>query len=459
MPSPWTHELEFNHQHFPIDRDQETEVTIVGAGIAGISTAFFVLENTKCDLILLESYKVAHGATGHNAGQVVGYFERPFNNLAEEYGLPLAINAQNEILQGWKLIDEILKTTQIKINYEKFWGWAGCQNLEELIPLLENDYLRNISGIDINDCYIDKDWQDLKHIPEHLHKTFKLVDKQFILDKLNTDNPNYIACLGTQKGVLNSSLFCEKVLNYLLTKYTDRFKVFEHSKVEQINITQTSSKLTIKPFGDSVEKSINSHFEIISEKVILCTNGFKNFKIDLDSHPDFEKRFKQNLSGLIGFMAGYLQSDNLDPTAITYFLPELEDGTEEHAPYFYLTRRNYKNQTLTCIGGPDLLLEKDQHFDRHKDYSNQETFKVINFLHKYYKYTQPEINFDFKWQGLMGYTENMLRMIGPEPRNPRLLYNLGCNGIGILPSIYGGYKISQFLQGKKMGKSLFDPKI
>jgi len=457
MSSPWIHELEFKQKHQTISDNQKTNVVIVGAGIAGISTAFFILKNTDLEVILLESFKVAHGSTGHNAGQVVGYFERPFNDIAQEFGLEMAINGQKEVLVGWSLIEQILETTKIDINFERFWGYAGCQTLEELIPMMENDYLRNISGIDINNCFIDKDWKNLKYIPEHLHNTYELVSKQEILDKLNTDNQKYIACLGSQKGVLNSSLFCEKVLNYLLQNYSSRFKIFEHSKVEKINLSKNKTKLEVRPFY--VEHEPESDFEVVCDKLVLCTNGFKHFEINLDSEANFDEVFKDNLSGLIGFMAGYLQEEKQNPTAITYFMPELVNDTVGQMPYFYLTRRNYQNQTLTCIGGPDMLLPEDQHYDMKQDYSDNETFKVTSFLHKYYKYSPKEVDFDFKWQGLMGYTNNELRMIGPEPRNSNLLYNLGCNGIGILPSVYGGYKISQFLLGKKMKPSIFDPRI
>jgi glycine/D-amino acid oxidase-like deaminating enzyme len=39
---------------------------------------------------LLESYKIAHGATGHNAGQIVPYFEKPFIEIVEDYGITMA---------------------------------------------------------------------------------------------------------------------------------------------------------------------------------------------------------------------------------------------------------------------------------------------------------------------------------------------------------------------------------
>jgi glycine/D-amino acid oxidase-like deaminating enzyme len=56
----------------------------------------------------------------------------------------------------------------------------------------------------------------------------------------------------------------------------------------------------------------------------------------------------------------------------------------------------------------------------------------------------------------MGYTKNGVRLIGPEPKNAALMYNLGCNGVGILPSIYGGEKISRLIGGETMPPSIFD---
>ena len=58
----------------------------------------------------------------------------------------------------------------------------------------------------------------------------------------------------------------------------------------------------------------------------------------------------------------------------------------------------------------------------------------------------------------MGYTPNGVRLVGVEPKNRVLLYNLGCNGVGILPSIFGGDRISHILAGEKLSPSIFDPK-
>jgi glycine/D-amino acid oxidase-like deaminating enzyme len=66
--------------------------------------------------------------------------------------------------------------------------------------------------------------------------------------------------------------------------------------------------------------------------------------------------------------------------------------------------------------------------------------------------------YDFHWHGLLGYNESLIRVIGPHPRHPRLLYNLGCNGVGFLPSIHGGYRLARLLAGDPLAASVFDPR-
>ena len=58
----------------------------------------------------------------------------------------------------------------------------------------------------------------------------------------------------------------------------------------------------------------------------------------------------------------------------------------------------------------------------------------------------------------MGYNDSGIRVIGPHPRHPRLFYNLGCNGVGFLPSIFGGHRLSQALAGEPLAPSIFDPR-
>ena len=66
--------------------------------------------------------------------------------------------------------------------------------------------------------------------------------------------------------------------------------------------------------------------------------------------------------------------------------------------------------------------------------------------------------YDFQWHGLMGYMDGGVRVIGVHPDHPALLYNLGCNGVGFLPSTYGGKRIARILSGERLPRSIFDPR-
>jgi len=53
----------------------------------------------------------------------------------------------------------------------------------------------------------------------------------------------------------------------------------------------------------------------------------------------------------------------------------------------------------------------------------------------------------------------LVRVVGSHPLHPELLYNLGCNGVGFLPSVFGGERISRILAGEQLAASIFDPRV
>ena len=94
--SPWLAQLGPDEPPRPLRSDRTVDVVVVGAGIAGIATAFFVLRSTGSSVMLVERDRVARGATGHNAGQLTTYFERPLSDIADEF-VQLRISVGEEI--------------------------------------------------------------------------------------------------------------------------------------------------------------------------------------------------------------------------------------------------------------------------------------------------------------------------------------------------------------------------
>ncbi len=79
----------------PLDGDESADVAIVGAGIAGIATAYF-LAKAGASVVVLDARGVAEAASGRNAGFLLAGVAENFVAASRRYG---AANA----LRIWRL--------------------------------------------------------------------------------------------------------------------------------------------------------------------------------------------------------------------------------------------------------------------------------------------------------------------------------------------------------------------
>lgn len=69
-----------------LEEDDEIDVAVVGGGISGMVTAYYLLTRTDRRVMLLEKDLVGHGATGHNGGQAVVGFKSLYEDLVRSLG-------------------------------------------------------------------------------------------------------------------------------------------------------------------------------------------------------------------------------------------------------------------------------------------------------------------------------------------------------------------------------------
>lgn len=445
--SPWLHQLDKERESISLGADVSVDVAIVGAGIAGISTAFFALKYTDKKVAVLERHLLGHGATGHNGGQAVTYFERGFAGLCEEFGVKRAAQGQRDIDGAWELLDEMYTDASLGIFCARFVGHMGLANRGQVMSELKNNHFRKQAGLPQDALRISASAPWLHDIPHEYAGLYKVVPEAEVFALLETKSPEYVAVLSELKGVLNSALFCEKVVEYLRQTYPDRFFLYEHAHVDKLLLRSDHALLDV---GRHVAKA---------GRVVLCTNGFESLRIINETGLDIDARFHANVRGAVGYMSGYLERLNKPPTALSYY-GEQDRGPE--ANYIYLTRRPYEyekgvHHNLISIGGPEAALEEDAQYSFDAEYPDAAAEAIDAFIKRVYD-PDPnrKVEYVFTWHGLMGYTKNGVRMVGEEPQNPVLLYNLGCNGVGLLPSIFGGRKIARHLAGEAVPPSIFD---
>jgi len=433
-----------------LNTDLDTDIAVVGAGIAGVSTAFFLLKYTNQRVVILEQRKLAHGATGHNAGQVVAQFERPLTDLVAEFGFNMTKNALHDLQSGWILLDEMYTDGNLDILFSRTPRRRGFSDLYQILLALKDMEIEKMAGLPLNEFLISDTAPFLSSLPKVFEKFYKIVPHAMVLEKLETKEKNFHAVVTDQAACMNSALFCQEIVAYLFKKYPERFALYEDTHIIKTVLKKNHVLL------DAGKHTIHAH------KVVLCTNGFEGFEIFNEDGLEIDKRFHHLITGKVGYMSGYLEDMNKPPTAINYYTSDADPLSDD--PYYYLTRRPHelgdKKHNLVCAGGPELEIRDREEYLHDYDYPERMQGDIDAFIKRVYSVdADQKIEYEFTWHGLMGYTRNRVRLIGAEPKNPVLLYNLGCNGIGIIPSIYGGRRIARILAGERLERSIFDPQV
>lgn len=106
---------DFNQSNIPsLKENTQTKYLIVGGGIAGLSTAYFLLENGERDIVLIEKNTIGSGSTGHSAGMLVCEPETAtWTQLVHVYGVDLARKYFEAQVSALRLISQIIKSEEI----------------------------------------------------------------------------------------------------------------------------------------------------------------------------------------------------------------------------------------------------------------------------------------------------------------------------------------------------------
>lgn len=445
--SPWIAQLRTDHEPRPLDGDVTTDVAVVGAGIAGIATAFFLLRDTTNHVLLIERDRAGHGATGHNAGQLTTYFERPLFDLVESFGFEQAIEAQRGIDEAWDLLDIMVADSGAQVRIDRFTGYLGLFSLNHLMVHLRESSLRERGGLRVGSCVVSEEADFLGEIPPEYAHLYSLVAPSAVRQLLDTTDDHYCAVMATRTGAINGALLLEHLLEYLQNRFPDRLRFVDHTPVRNIDLE--AAHATIDAGGHHVTAG----------HVVMCTNGFVDHVVDNRVGSHITAHLHHRISGRVGYMAAFLDGTQRTPTTLSFIRNAVIGDT---TPYVYVTRRPYDQPsglaTLTCIGGPEAELGDRSTYVADAEFPAAIIDEIDNDILPIVDSNRPRgSQYDFAWHGLMAYTESKVRLIGYEPRNPVLLYNLGCNGVGFLPSIYGGHRVTRLLAGDALSPSIFDP--
>lgn len=422
--SPWIKEMDENLIGEPVVETSCTDVAIIGGGIAGTSTTYYILEGTDLRVTLLERDKVGYGASGRNGGQGIASVERSFQDMLGSLDGPAIAAMLNDIELGHKRVEEICHELNYRDGLFKTTVWTGLSSLSEVQDQIEEMHLRAKYDAPVRPLWIEEGVIEKVSIYPELAPLISTETTAWLKETLHTKE-DYIAAYPAPVSLANSGRLSRSIARYLLAQHPDRFALHEMSPVSKIVCTDG---VTVHALGTTIN----------ARTAVLCTNGY--------TLPSFESRDRpkviDSLRRYVASMVGHSSEEDQPPGAFIYYHDE---GDPEEEPYFYLTRRPFllDGKNLVTVGGPQQTLTGEM--DDRSEYPQGIYDRIEGFLAR--SYAEPLTSKDAMcWNGPMGYTMDGIRLIGPDPLVKGLWYNTACNGVGFLPSIVGGKKVAEQLE-------------
>ena len=101
----------------PLSRDIETDVCILGAGILGLTCAYY-LSNLGFKVAVLEKSDIGEKTTGHTTAKITSQHSLFYNYLINSYGRKFASDYLEANEKAIKNIKQIVDKEKIKCDFE-----------------------------------------------------------------------------------------------------------------------------------------------------------------------------------------------------------------------------------------------------------------------------------------------------------------------------------------------------
>jgi len=195
-----------------VDKDMNTEVLIVGGGITGISTLYF-LKNSGLKAILVERNKCVYGVTSRSTAKITYLQEKIYMNIRSLVNYETAKKYLKSQIDAVNLLKNIIETEKIDCDLKEVPSYLFT-NDDNNISKLEEEYnfLQEVVNVTkLNDVSFDEQvklalkvdntylFHPLKYI-NHLKNKFKddIYEKSKV-ESLNKERDYYVAYVNGYK--------------------------------------------------------------------------------------------------------------------------------------------------------------------------------------------------------------------------------------------------------------------
>lgn len=363
------------------------DVAIVGAGITGLSSAYWLLKkDPDLRIALIEKGRIAFGASGRNAGFITCGSVEHFNRLVERWGRERA----NEIWQfseeNLRLIEkEIIKGDGAPLGFEKKGSFSLASTEAELHELTKTAELMRTFGIGVEE-----------------------LDSAAITKRVGA-----IHFAGGIKYLSDASVDPVKLCHKIYSLIKDKVTLFDHTEVYKTE--QDGDQ--VKIYADKVR--------IEASMAVLSLNGY-SANVD----PYF--------------------ADKIYPTRGQVLMMEPVPHFME-GPCYANFVLDYFRQIPTgelLIGG-FRQLEKETEVGYSDHITPRIQTSLFEFVQKYLPQFEGA-KVTHRWAGIMGFSADGQPMVGSLPNSPQVFFVGGYTGHGIGLAFHSAKCVADLIFGEEI---------
>ena len=118
MNSFWLENIEKKDNGKTIDKNYTADVCVIGAGLTGLSTAYYLAKEGK-KVIVLDKAGIGEKASGHTTAKITMHHGLIYDYLINSYGIDFALKYYESNKQAIENIKQIIKQEKIKCDLEE----------------------------------------------------------------------------------------------------------------------------------------------------------------------------------------------------------------------------------------------------------------------------------------------------------------------------------------------------
>jgi len=123
-------------EHKSLEENIETDICIVGGGLTGLSTAYYLSKEGR-KVTILEKYKICNHVSGNTTAKITSQHDLFYKYLIDSMGIEKAKKYLDANEEAIKNIEEIINNEEIECDFEKQDAYIFTQSNQDVEKILE----------------------------------------------------------------------------------------------------------------------------------------------------------------------------------------------------------------------------------------------------------------------------------------------------------------------------------